>query len=103
MFANRFLFNTQDIMNLLQKGKSISSSDLFKIFTYPKRDVIVVIVGPLVIFATFNSRLNLEINDIIKWINFLKSVSIVGKLYDLIDFPNPEEDAYLYVLIKLIQ
>lgn len=90
-------------MDLLQKGKSVSSSDLFKIFTYRKRDVIVVIVGPLVIFATLNSRLNLEINDIIKWINVLKSVSIVGKLYDLIDFPNPEEDAYLYDLIKLIQ
>ncbi len=103
MSANHFLFNTQDIMDLLQKGKSVSRSDLIKIFSSPKRDVILVIVGPLVIFATLNSRLNLEINDIIKWINCLKKVEIVGDSYDLIDFPNPEEDAYLYVLIKLIQ
>lgn len=65
--------------------------------------MILVIVGPIVIFATLNSRFNLEINDIIKWINCLKKVEIVGDSYDLIDFPNPEEDAYLYDLIKLIQ
>lgn len=107
--AKYFLVDVESIMDLLQEGKSLSHDNLVKIAACLKRDVLIVYLGPLVIFANLNPRINFEINNITECINIFKKVELVEdpitkKIFLIsVDYPKNIKDAYLHDLIKLIQ